>query len=98
MKQPTLQARALALILAALIAEPGWLAAAAQQQPQLPDPGSPSGITKQEQEQAGLQAMAQVYKQMPVLPDSNAVTQYVQQLGRKLIAVIPPDESWPYQF
>ena len=97
-KQPTILARALALILAALIAEPGWLAAAAQQQPQLPDPGSPSGITKQEQEQAGLQAMAEVYKQMPVLPDSSPVTQYVQQLGRKPVPVIPQDKSWPYQF
>jgi Zn-dependent protease with chaperone function len=96
--QRTLQARVLALTLAALMAQPGWLAAAAQQQPQLPDPGSPSGIAKPEQEQAGLQAMAEVYKQMPVLPDSNPVTQYVQQLGRKLVPVIPPDKSWPYQF
>ncbi len=98
MKQRILKPRVVALILAALIAEPGWLAAAAQQQPQLPDPGSPSGITKQEQEQAGLQAMAEVYKQMPVLPDSSPVTQYVQQLGRKLVPVIPQDKSWPYQF
>jgi len=97
-KQRTLQARVLALIFAVLIAEPSWRAAAAQQQPQLPDPGSPSGMTKQEQEQVGLQAMAEVYKQMPVLPDSNPVTQYVQQLGRKLVPVIPPDKSWPYQF
>jgi beta-barrel assembly-enhancing protease len=91
------QASVLALILAALIAEPGW-PAAAPQQPQLPDSGSPFGITKQEQEQAGLQAMAEVYKQMPVLPDSSPVTQYVQQLGRKLVPVIPQDKSWPYQF
>jgi hypothetical protein len=35
---------------------------------------------------------------MPVLPDSNPVTQYVQQLGKKLATVIPPDKSWPYQF
>ena len=98
MKQRIFKPRVVALILAALIAEPGWLAAAAQQQPQLPVPGSPSGITKQEQEQAGLQAMAEVYKQMPVLPDSSPVTQYVQQLGRKLVPVIPQDKSWPYQF
>ncbi len=85
MKRRTLQARVLAVILAALIAEPRWLAAAVQQRPQLPDPGSPSGITKQGQEHAGLQAMAEVYQQMPVLPDSSPVTQYVQQLGRKLV-------------
>lgn len=46
----------------------------------------------------GLQAMAEMYKQMPVLPDSSPVTQYVQQLGRKLVPVIPQDKSWPYQF
>ncbi len=45
-----------------------------------------------------MQAMAEVYKQMPVLPDSSPITQYVQQLGRKLVTVIPKDESWPYQF
>src|SRR5581483_5822715 len=37
-------------------------------------------------------------KQMPVLPDSSPVTQYVQQLGKKLEAVIPQKYSWPYQF
>ena len=98
MKPRAFQARVLALILASFIAEPGWLAATAQQQPQLPDPGSASGITKQQQEQLGLQAMAEVYKAMPVLPDSSPVTQYVQQLGRKLVSVIPQDKSWPYQF
>jgi Zn-dependent protease with chaperone function len=92
------KARVLAVVLAAFIAESGWLPASAQQQPQLPDPGSASGISKQEQEQVGLQAMAEVYKAMPVLPDSSPVTQYVQQLGRRLISVIPQDKSWPYQF
>jgi Zn-dependent protease with chaperone function len=67
------------------------------QAPQLPDPGR-TGMSKQQQEQAGLQAMQQVYQQMPVLPDSNPVTQYVQRLGAKLVRVIPADVSWPYQF
>jgi hypothetical protein len=67
------------------------------QAPQLPNPGHPS-MSKQQQEQLGLQAMAQVYQQMPVLPDSNPVTKYVQQLGAKLVKVIPPNVSWPYQF
>jgi predicted Zn-dependent protease len=35
---------------------------------------------------------------MPVLPDSNPVTQYVQQLGNKMVKVIPQQYSWPYQF
>jgi hypothetical protein len=42
--------------------------------------------------------MGEVYKQMPVLPDSSRETQYVQQLAKKLQAVIPADKNWPYQF
>ena len=45
-----------------------------------------------------MKTAAEVYKQMPVLPDSNPATQYVQQLGRKLVTVIPSEHSWPYQF
>jgi Zn-dependent protease with chaperone function len=65
--------------------------------PTLPNPGNP-GVSKAQQEQMGQKAMAQVYQQMPVLPDSSPVTQYVQQLGRRLVAVIPAEYSWPYQF
>jgi len=71
--------------------------ALAQSTPQMPDPGRVS-MSRQQQEQLGLQAAGEVYKQMPVLPDSSPVTQYVQQLGRRLQAVIPSDRSWPYQF
>src|SRR5438876_6401151 len=42
--------------------------------------------------------MAEVYKQMPVLPDSSPQTQYIQRIGRKLVATIPQQYSWPYQF
>lgn len=42
--------------------------------------------------------MAEVYKQVPVLPDSSPETQYVRELGRKLAAVIPQEYSWPYEF
>ena len=65
--------------------------------PQLPNPGSVS-MSRQDQEKLGLQAMAEVYKQMPVLPDSSPITQYVQQLGKKLTAQIPSQYNWPYQF
>jgi beta-barrel assembly-enhancing protease len=95
MNQHKFSAKLLALILTLLLASPLELAAATE--PSLPDPGQP-GMNKQQQEQLGLQAVAEVYKQMPVLPDSSPVTQYVQQLGRKLSTVIPPDKSWPYQF
>jgi Zn-dependent protease with chaperone function len=89
----------LALVLALLLAQPLALMAQAQggSAPQLPNPGA-TGMNRQQQQQLGLQAMGEVYKQMPVLPDSSPETQYVQHLGRKLAAVIPPDKSWPYQF
>jgi beta-barrel assembly-enhancing protease len=82
------------LLAAALLATPSVLIA---QPPELPTPGSTS-ISRQQQEQLGLQAMAEVYKQMPVLPDSHPAARYVQQLGRKLVGVIPEQYSWPYQF
>src|SRR5947209_11326799 len=68
------------------------------QGPQLPDPSSVRGVTREQQVQLGQQAVAEVYKQMPVLPDSDPLTQYVQRLGRELERVIPQDASWPYQF
>lgn len=55
-------------------------------------------MSRQQQQQLGLQTAAEVYKQMPVLPDSNPVTQYVQSLGRRLVTAIPPEHTWPYQF
>lgn len=87
---------ALAILLTLLMAVPVWPATATS--PELPDPGTVAGISKQQQEQLGIKAMGEVYQQFPVLPDSNPVTQYVQQLGRRLATVIPQDRSWPYQF
>src|ERR1700761_4430392 len=43
--------------------------------------------------QLGEQSKAQVYKQMPVLPDSNPVSQYMQRLGAKL-AQYAPGYKW----
>ncbi len=65
--------------------------------PVLPDPGSPS-ISRDEQQQLGLQAAAEVYKQMPVLPDNSSETQYIRRLGQRLAATIPPETSWPFEF
>jgi Zn-dependent protease with chaperone function len=97
MKERTLAVRIVALVLVVLMTQPGWLFAVGSA-PELPNPGSVAGISRDEQIQAGQQAAAEVYKQMPVLPDSNPVTQYVQQLGRKLVAQVPQQYSWPYQF
>jgi len=65
--------------------------------PELPDPGNPR-MGSDQQKQLGLQAAGEVYKQMPVLPDSSRETQYVQKLGKRLAATIPQDRSWPFQF
>ena len=96
MNQHKFSSKLLALILTLLLAAPLETFAAGTE-PSLPDPGQP-GMSKQQQEQLGLQAVGEVYKQMPVLPDNNQATQYVQQLGKKLERVIPQDRSWPYQF
>ena len=65
--------------------------------PELPDPGNPP-MSRDQQKQLGLQAAGEVYKQMPVLPDSSRETQYIQKLGKRLAATIPPERSWPFQF
>jgi Zn-dependent protease with chaperone function len=65
--------------------------------PELPDPGSPR-MTSDQQKQLGLQVATEVYKQMPVLPDSSPETQYIQKLGQRLAATIPPDHTWPFEF
>ena len=53
--------------------------------------------TPQQQIDLGDKAKAQVYKTTPVLPDSSPVTQYIRQLGGKLVAVAP-GYKWPYNF
>ena len=95
MRSPKFSAPTLAL-LALLLAQPLALMAQSSS-PQLPDPGTAS-MNKQQQQQLGLQAAGEVYKQMPVLPDSSPETRYIQELGKKLQTVIPADKSWPYQF
>ena len=65
--------------------------------PEMPNPGNP-GLSKQQQIQLGFQAAAQVYKQMPVLPDSSPETQYIRQVGSKLVGEIPQQYNWPFEF
>lgn len=96
MANRSLKYRIVAVILALLLTQPGWLLAAVST-PQLPNPGS-APFSKEQQEQLGLQAAAEVYKQMPVLPDSSPSAQYIKRLGKKLVSVIPQEYSWPYDF
>jgi len=54
-------------------------------------------FSTQEEIQAGQQAAAQVPKQLPVLPDSSPISQYISSLGHRL-AEHAPGEKWPYNF
>ena len=65
--------------------------------PTFPNPGKTS-MTKDNQHALGMEVAGQVYKQMPVLPDSSPEAQYIRQLGQKLVATIPEEYSWPFDF
>lgn len=65
--------------------------------PEYPDPGNPH-MSRDQQRALGLKAAAQVYEQMPVLPDSSPETQYIRRLGQRLVATIPAQYSWPFDF
>ena len=65
--------------------------------PHLPDPGK-APMSRPQQIQMGFQAASQVYQQMPVLPDTSPETQYIRKLGKRLVATIPAENSWPFEF
>ncbi len=65
--------------------------------PEFPNPGN-AHMSRDNQRKLGLQAAAQVYQQMPVLPDTSPETQYIRQLGQKLVSTIPAQYSWPFEF
>ena len=54
-------------------------------------------FSQDEEVQLGKQNAAQVMQQMPILPDSDPVVQYVQKLGARL-ADRAPGYKWPYNF
>jgi peptidase M48-like protein len=64
--------------------------------PNLPDPGL--AAPRDQQIQLGQRAVAEIYRQMPMLPDNSPLTRYVQSLGHRLQSVIPEQYNWPYQF
>jgi len=95
-EQTAWRLRVLAVIVAAGLATgPG---AGVTHGPELPNPGNPMLVSHDEQLKLGLQVAQEVYKQMPVLPDSSPETKYIQKLGKRLVDVIPPEHSWPFQF
>lgn len=54
-------------------------------------------VSPRKQIELGRKAAAQIDQQMPVLPDSSPVTQYVRSVGEKL-AASAPGYRWPFQF
>lgn len=54
-------------------------------------------FSRQEEIQAGQQAAAQTESQLPLLPESDPITKYVQKLGQEL-ASHAPGQKWPYSF
>ena len=52
-------------------------------------------VPRDQQIQLGLQAAQKVYQQMPVLPDNSYETQYIRQLGAKLVSWLEaPPAGW----
>jgi Zn-dependent protease with chaperone function len=56
-----------------------------------------NAFTEQQEITEGQKAAQAVYRQMPVLPDSDPVSRYVQQLGARLVEYAP-GYKWPYNF
>jgi hypothetical protein len=65
--------------------------------PIFPNPGKTS-MSKENQHALGMKVADKVYQQMPVLPDDSPESQYVRQLGQKLVDTIPREYSWPFEF
>jgi Zn-dependent protease with chaperone function len=91
MEQRSFAARCIVWTLALCLSLPGLLDARVQ-----PSRGF-NMFSAQEEVQAGKQAVQQAEKQLPMLPDSDPVTKYVQSLGAQL-AEHAPGEKWPYSF
>ncbi len=58
---------------------------------------SSDAFTRDQEIQLGQKAAAETNQKLPILPESDPITQYVQQLGAKL-AGHAPGEKWPFSF
>ncbi len=58
---------------------------------------SSDAFTHEQEIQIGQQTAAEISKKLPILPDSDPISKYVQQLGAKLVANAP-GQRWPYSF
>ncbi len=61
-----------------------------------------NSFTREQESAEGDKVVAEVYRTMPVLPDSDPVSQYVQQMGARLVAAAPLtpgfETQWPFRF
>ena len=58
-----------------------------------------NAFTHEQEVTEGAKVAAEVYKQMPVLPESDPVSRFVSQLGNRLVAHAPGGpNAWPYSF
>jgi Zn-dependent protease with chaperone function len=62
-----------------------------------PPPPCKNSFSVEQEQTEGAKVAAEVFKQMPVLPDNSPVSQYVRQLGAKLVAVTP-GYRWQFNF
>src|ERR1035441_3547306 len=91
MRSSQLPMKVAALLLAIALAAPQTVEARFK-------PSTSSDAFARDQEiQIGQQVAAETNKKLPLLPDSDPITKYVQQLGAKLV-VHAPGEKWPYTF
>ena len=86
-----LPGRVLGLVLGVLVLAP--LPALARFEPH----ECKNAFTEQQEVTEGGKAAQQVAQQMPMLPDSSPVSQYVRQLGARLVQHAP-GYRWPYNF
>jgi beta-barrel assembly-enhancing protease len=86
-----LRIKTVALLLAALMAAPQLLEARFT-----PSHGS-DAFTRDQEIQIGQEVASETNKKLPILPESDPISQYVQRLGAKLVAHAP-GEKWPFSF
>jgi beta-barrel assembly-enhancing protease len=96
MKNRSLSVQAVALTLAMLLAAPQAMWA------RFNPPKHYNMYSPQQDEEVGKQAAAQVYKTMPVLPENDPLTKYLQKIGNDLASHANANpirgEKWPFTF
>jgi Zn-dependent protease with chaperone function len=91
LSHPQLRIKTIALLLAILMAAPQLLEA------RFTPSHSPDYFTRDQEIQIGQEVADETDKQLPILPESDPISQYVQRLGAKLVAHAP-GEKWPFSF